>query len=528
MENNFSNNVLKFPAEKRRMEKEASGSKGFALFNEGLYFFNNEEYDRALSKFSDAENSGYKSSAMLADIAYIYREKDDDERALIYIKKALRLDKECGFAHSILGKIYSGKGMPEKALKHLCLAEEYDYIEMYSLALVSIIYEEPPFSNYMKAIEYANKVIENFPEESYAYMNKAMRYYGHQEFQKALKYLKKAETINTTEGYNSTDYYFQISYCYSMLNKPKKAIEYANRIIFSDKTDWKGYYRKGFAYFMDNADLQAIKAFLLAEKYGCKESDMYTRLAYSYIYSDEYDFDKAEFYAKKALKLNKNDADAYFVRGCAYLELKKDYKTALKYYRKYLKLFNGILSPDFYGSFCFALVQNSQYKQADYYAAEALELYPESVILNKIKINTLMHFHQYKHARKYLDKLTELYKDDPEIVFINALYYFNKTPHKKKAYLKCIELCSEIKDSGIPDVFAIMAISYWVIDEYEKSISCMEKFIMQPESGEVSRGKNFKEIEKYYNRLFRKFPKSPLIKKLEGKFGCLRNLKTEK
>lgn len=80
---------------------ELSMSKGFALFNEGLYLYQEEKYDLAFEKFKQAEKLGYKSCDMYLCMSYVcdINEQRNVDLVLKYLDKAIKCDSDYGYAY---------------------------------------------------------------------------------------------------------------------------------------------------------------------------------------------------------------------------------------------------------------------------------------------------------------------------------------------------------------------------------------------------------------------------------------------
>ena len=502
MRNSIKNNIIPFSSNK----KKKCPNKGFALFNEGLYFFNNEIDDKALEKFLQAEKLGYVSAEMTADIACIYHTLGKDDKAREYIDKSLKIDDEFGYAHFFSGLLYNCANDTNRALKEYLRAEKLGNRQYPLFKSIAKLYNVQ--SNYFKALEYASKQIKYFPKDTYAYYWKGDLLFEHDEYNNALQYFLKAEKLGLT---TDSEMYFKISYCYSKIGNQKTAIEYANKVIFLAKDEFKGYYRKGFAYF-ENGDYElAQENFILADKYNCPYSDMYSRLAYTFIYFSNPDKEKALYYANKAFTINKKEYESYYMLGAIASRFDEDDKTAVKYFRKYLKK-ESYPTCEAYSSFCYSLIAAHRYKEADKYLDEALKLYPDDTYLLFLKI---VHANQTRDTKKLYKYSRKLYKiDNSNQVAICglALYYYNKKPKDIK---NCIKYCKKLTEDAM-DKFVLLAFCYIIMKDFDKSITCMEKFILSEVKNNLLVNKNnCKELRKYCSHLKKVRPDCSLIKLFE-------------
>ena len=86
--------------------------------------------------------------------------------------------------------------------------------------------------DYSKAIEYYIKSIDANENEGFAYYNTGVCYIKLKDFKSAINMLKKALTIH-----EENKYYFNLAYCYAMLEKTNKALIYFNRAWALDASD---------------------------------------------------------------------------------------------------------------------------------------------------------------------------------------------------------------------------------------------------------------------------------------------------
>lgn len=510
MRKSQANNVLKFRSNKTKVE--TSQMKGFSLFQEGMFFFNNDNDSVAFEKFLQAEKEGYKSADLFANLACLCKIFEEVDKALVYAKKALRLDNKYGYAHALCGKLYIQKENPERGMKHLLKAIECGYTSPFVYGCISDLYDDEPFNNYLKAQRYAVKATSEFPEDYNSFVSAGYLFYRHQDFSKALEYFLTASKKMTVADSSLA---FSISYCYSMLGNLQKAIEYANQVIFLNKNDWNGYYRKGFAYFQSGEkDEVAKSAFLLAEKYGCPEADMYTRLAYLSVMSDSPSFEDAVRYSKKALELSKKEFAAHFTMGLAYHCIKEDSKTAIKYFRKYKKLSNDVHDAEFYYVFGEALLECCRFKFAEELLQEAVKIYPKDENLQMLLIEALLDCKKFNEADKYIKRLggSDLANDWKN--FFKVFYNYQKIPHDYKA---CLKYGKTVVDRYPEAVLFIMMVSAFKLKDYELTFRYLEQYIYKTDVKNISK-RNYKSIVHFYKLFSKKFPEYALLSVWQERF----------
>lgn len=85
---------------------------------------------------------------------------------------------------------------------------------------------------YEKALKYYKKAIENKTYEACSYYNSAVCCIKLKEFDKAIELLKSALSLK-----KDSKYFFNLAYCYAMINNNKKALVYFNTAWSLDHED---------------------------------------------------------------------------------------------------------------------------------------------------------------------------------------------------------------------------------------------------------------------------------------------------
>lgn len=86
--------------------------------------------------------------------------------------------------------------------------------------------------NYSIALDYYNKAIENKQYEAHAYYNAGVCYIKLKKYDKAIKMIEHALSIC-----HESKYFFNLAYCYSMLNDNKNALRNFNIAWSLDSSD---------------------------------------------------------------------------------------------------------------------------------------------------------------------------------------------------------------------------------------------------------------------------------------------------
>lgn len=522
------NKVIQFNRNFRKKSKPSTSTKrGYSLFNEGMCFYRQEKDLMALDKFLQAEIEGFESADMFSYIAYIYyAEKEDSEKAKYYIEKSINLDKEYGYPYRLMALLYDDEGDYENALKYNLLAEKYEYdMNPPMMRHISELYTKIGSRNQLKALEYATKAIKLEPKASYNWYFKGWVYYSDNDYENAIKFFKKAED----KGASDTEFYFEFSYAYGELGEHEKAVEYANKYIFLDKESYSGYYRKGYAYLlMDNYD-KALESFLLAEKRDAKCADMYCRMAY--IYADKKgQYDVALAYTDKAIKLNKYEPDAYYIKAGIYSLGYYDFKKSLKNLKKAKKLYESIgdhFNEEAYAYYISAYGILGQRKKTLEAVEEALEFYPDTLYFKAMRCFALQGVKKYKEANELLKEFdldSEI--DSFTLSYLVAIYY-NKQKHERN-YDDVLKIYSRLSGSDMEEMQDVVAYCYYEKGEYEKSLQALYEYAKQIDTRLFAAGSRG-EFKKYYRRFIKMFGKNEeRLKFITEKFADLLEPKSSK
>ena len=147
---------------------------------------------------------------------------------------------------------------------------------------------------------------------------------------------------------------------------------------------------------------------------------------------------------------------------------------------------------------------------ADKYLDEALKLYPDDTYLLFLKIVRANQTGDTKKLYKYSRKLYKIDNSNKEAIRGLALYYYNQKDIKN-----CIKYCKKLPEDAV-DKFVLLAFGYIIMKDFDKSITCMEKFILSEVKNNLLVNKsNRKELRKYCNHLKKVRPDCSLIKLFE-------------
>lgn len=504
---------------------EPSMSKGFAIFNEGLYLYKEEKYDLAFEKFKQAEKLGYKTCDMYLSMSYIcdISEQRDVDLVLKYIDKAIKCDSDYGYAYFLKGATYSEYlDKYDLAIKYLLKAKEHDYESVSLYYYLAKCYDNKDET--MKALAIASTCISKYPDSYFGYLAKGNIYYYQNRYKEALPYLLKSEVLGEIEH----SILFKISYCYSNLDDYKKALEYANKMIFLDKKNPEAYYRKGFVYYIQNDFESALKNFLEAEKLGLDQNDwggMYSRMSWIY-QSIKNDNEKALYYSNKALSYDIKDSFDYYRMGCLQLYGLKNNAEALKYFKLSLKNAadedeSGL--PDVYFDLSVLYLRLRKYTLALNTVNKGLEFSSKfnNKFLYQQKISVLYKMNKYSECQKIIDYLLGIDAND-----IWTMQACGILKYEEEDYDKAIECFvkseKELKEMN-PWAYAYWSFALLNKGKYDESL---EKFSLYSEYEDL-KYLEYKDkilIKSHIHKLEKHFPNNPELEKIKEKFAKIINV----
>jgi signal transduction histidine kinase/Flp pilus assembly protein TadD len=276
-------------------------------------------------------------------------------------------------AVNLLGVVNRNLGNYDKALRNykqaLQLAEEAkDSLQIaYSYNNIGGIYRLE--GNNKLALDYilqALKIFENIGDKSgitYCTINIGLIYKNQESYLKALEYLNYTvrirDEINDKPGKALA--LNLIAEVYFAMNEINVALKYYKEVekLYYEVNDQKGlaavWNGIGGVYYLKGEYNSALefrnKALELCIKIGYREGEISSYNGLIMIYAKLNRFDKAEENLNKAKKSISNIRAAYLELSCykswsEYYEMKKDYKQALFYNKKYIVLKDSVLSQE--------------------------------------------------------------------------------------------------------------------------------------------------------------------------------------
>lgn len=271
---------------------------GDTYFKKGNDFFKAKKYDKAIEMYGKAYEINKEHLGAVYNLALCYQEKGRLKEAAGYFEKAIELDTTYTQARIGLGIVYTRQGRYEDAInvyKGVIDADERSYIGHLNLAAV-----------------YAKK----------------------EAYKEAIEEAKKALKINPTEPNG----HLLLGNIYFVIKQYDNSIEEYEWILKIEPKNIFARLHAGMAYAEKGDYDAAVKNISAAANYT--KDFGYIHFYLGKVYLNRYEktggeIEPAMRELKKAVQINPDLIEAYVEIGRAY-EMKKDNKTALKYYMRYV------------------------------------------------------------------------------------------------------------------------------------------------------------------------------------------------
>lgn len=317
-----------------------------------------KEYNKALNMASDQE----EAIEIMQNIAHSFEMVENYKEALPYLLEAFKLDENNLFVLQELAYCYERNAQFESALQYYNKCIEIDPFSEDVWYSIGRTYKETgDVEKAINAFEYVKAIN---PESLDSYQELAILHQELQNFETAIEYYREYQNI-LGEDEESPEIVLSIGYCYTALNKNKKALEYYNKaleldnynpeiyheisnIYFEQKNYWDAlFYAKKATIVDDETDYyftsygqiasqlklknEAIIAFEKAVEINPKTYNNWVLLIDELI-KNGYTL-RTISTLEEAIDNNFGNAEIYF-RLAAFLFKEREYIKALKYFRK--------------------------------------------------------------------------------------------------------------------------------------------------------------------------------------------------
>jgi len=444
-------------------------------------------------KHLTAEQCAYLSKA------YIFSEVDGRlKKAVKYAKKSVKLNPEYAYGYVRLAFAFGKEGKKKECLKSLELAEKFAADNWLVQVFLCCLYNYTGDDE--KSEFYLNKLIE-VDENSAAYWyNLGFIYYAKspEEYDKALYYFKKAGTYK--DRYNL---YYKMMESYGEQEDVENAVKYLEKCLKIKENEDLLERRIQCYIYKEDFD-EAIK---FSREYYRKDFDKRQAIIFlGLIAKRKGEYNKALKYLRFADYTREPNKYLYELTAEVY-EAKKDYRSAIDFYKKALKF--DKYDDDIFLSISYDYSMLDEYKLADKYADLAIELNGKSAYSYYRKGNIMIAVERYDEAAEafktgielepddvdyyhslsycyskngkielsleYANRALLLDKDDSYSYFRKAwaLQEMGKYNEAIEFYHKCIE-----KETTYVDAYANISYCYSKLEDFKKSILYANKAIM--------------------------------------------------
>lgn len=242
------------------------------------------------------------------------KEKENQDKAIEYYKKAIELDGDFYDAIINLAVIYNDIGKYDDAIILLDQAVKNKLCDEDAWYNRGISYHCK--ENYTKAIADYKRALRYYPEDTGALNNIGDSYNKIEKYDLSLQFYQKALKINKTDG----DLWFGIGEVYYNKKNYKKAITYFLKAINCDNGDKDCYSMIGHCYFELGEFAEAKRWYL--ERLGIDRKDPETFSQLGVIFFKEENFSNALLYFNESVLLQETYGDGWNNLGVLHMRTK--------------------------------------------------------------------------------------------------------------------------------------------------------------------------------------------------------------
>ena len=472
----------------------------YTKYEDAQDFINEKTAQRIIDKLEVDVKFHNMTAEKYAYLSKAYGYADETKKAVNAAKMSVKLDKTYAYGYTRLAFAYGRLGKEKEALKALKEAEKYGreddwFLWSFWVCIFSWLQKKG------SAQYYLNKLTElqlDTPEYNYAmgFVLGSPKEIG--EYEKALEYFNKAQDYK-----NHYDMIYKMMICYGKIGDYKNAALYLNRCLAYGETEellerkiqlylWKDdpdevladirrYYRitrekqDALVYlsiaYKYKGDLKRALRYLMFALYTTPPNAfLYQKI--SDIYEKQKDFENALFYAKQALKFDRNDEDTLLSISFYYSKL-KEHELARLYVDKVVLLNPDSAYPYYRKGNLLCDLQN--YEEACEMYKKALELEPNDIDYYGSVSYAYSKCGKHELSLEYANRGLLVDKTDCYINFRKgwALQELGKYAEAIKAFEKCIEL-----NESYVDAYADISYCYSKLKEIKKSILYANKAMM--------------------------------------------------
>jgi tetratricopeptide (TPR) repeat protein len=325
-----------------------------AYWNRAMYYEETKAYKQAADDYTTAmkyfTNENHNLSKLYDNRAYVKLEQKLYKEALADDSIAIKLNPKNELAHWHKGQEYNHIGQYQLSIDSYksALVYEDDKGDMAQL-FDNIASNESSLKNYSKAIDDENIAINFNPGEVNYYINRAIAYQGHHDFQLAID-----DYSNAIAHVKNNDAELGVLYVAKAVSE--LGIRDSKNALIDDSIGIKlcsqfGYaYRvRGIIYSSIGQHQAAIDQYKKAMPFYADRKIEYANLYSAYISSEYYlgNADSLVVHCTNTIALNPENPAPYFTRGKTYLKKLNEKDAAFKDFRKVIELDTSRKSIDY-------------------------------------------------------------------------------------------------------------------------------------------------------------------------------------
>ncbi|MBN2753912.1 MAG: tetratricopeptide repeat protein [Candidatus Goldbacteria bacterium] len=308
-----------------------------------------------------------KAAVSYYNIGILYGGRDEYDKAVEYLNKAIETDPDYLKAYDSLAKAHEIKGNTSAAL---AAYENYLELNPKDTDIMTLMAEVHYRANDTdKALKVYDGILKIHPENADALYSKGVIYSGQKQYKEAVKCFLKVESLREDSIINKyqlaiayenlKDYgkalekldqitrldpkyvnaYYHIGYIYGEQKKLPQAIEMFEKLLESNKDNEEFYLLLGASYADNKQYQQAVDTYLDGIKVFADSEKLNFNLGY--VYDRMKDYNNALIIFERIMKINPKNPDSYNYIGYTYAERGEKLDKALDLVNKALELDKG-------------------------------------------------------------------------------------------------------------------------------------------------------------------------------------------
>lgn len=245
------------PVSPSNVAKTINGKTTGQLHQEGLKFFNEKQYEKAIQVWLKEFELDSKNANTANNIGIAYKELKNYDAAIEYHKRALELNPNFGHAHYSIGLAYFFKRYNEQAIESFTKAIELKYKIAMSYYNLGLLYGRLG-ADEKAAGAYSQAIALGYTHNGECHYGLGLSYFMLGKYDRCMEEMNRAERVNPKiEGIHFFKgvCYKKKGFCLMALYELGKARKYKDE------------------YFKENTDFEVRTMFSMPEEVGCKDID---------------------------------------------------------------------------------------------------------------------------------------------------------------------------------------------------------------------------------------------------------------